>query len=110
MFTKSAAFYDAIYSFKDYAEESRLAEEFIRKYKISPGNSLLDVACGTGQHAQYLRENYQVAGLDLDAGLLEVARQRLPDLGGAVRGGPQRDEVLSPVDDRRGLHPDPLRP
>ena len=80
MFTKSAAFYDAIYSFKDYAAETNLAHTLIQQFKHSEGNSLLDVACGTGQHAQYLRENYQVEGLDLDAGLLEIARQRCPEL------------------------------
>ncbi len=80
MFTKSAAFYDAIYSSKDYAKEAELARGLIEQYKRAPGNRLLDVACGTGQHAQYLREAYAVEGLDLDAGLLEVARERLPDL------------------------------
>lgn len=80
MFTKSAAFYDAIYNFKDYAAESSLAHTLIQHYKRNTGTSLLDIACGTGHHAQYLRENYEVEGLDLDPGLLEVARQRLPEL------------------------------
>lgn len=80
MFTKSAAFYDAIYSFKDYAAESQLVRQFIDKYKRTSGTVLLDAACGTGQHARDLSQHYQVEGFDLDAALLEVARQRCPGL------------------------------
>ncbi len=80
MFTKSAAFYDAIYSWKDYAAEAELVRGFVEQYKQSPGSALLDVACGTGQHLQYLRAHYQVEGLDLDGELLKEARRRCPDV------------------------------
>jgi ubiquinone/menaquinone biosynthesis C-methylase UbiE len=40
--------------------------------------SLLDVACGTGKHLEQLMRWYQVEGLDLDDGLLAIARERLP--------------------------------
>ncbi len=80
MFTKSAAFYDAIYSWKDYTAEADLVVGYARQYKRSGGDSLLDVACGTGQHLQYLRDAYQVEGLDLDPELLKIARERLPDV------------------------------
>jgi SAM-dependent methyltransferase len=78
MFAKSAAFYDALYRWKDYAAEVDRLREIIREYKQSPGDRLLDVACGTGQHLAYLREHYAVEGLDLDPDLLEIARGRLP--------------------------------
>lgn len=78
MFTKSAEFYDAIYSWKDYATEAELVRRFIAASKQSPGSTLLDVACGTGHHLQYLQEIYQVEGLDLDAELLKVAHGRCP--------------------------------
>ena len=42
--------------------------------------SLLDVACGTGRHLEQLRHRYAVEGIDLDDGLLAVARRRLPDV------------------------------
>ncbi len=80
MFNKSTPIYDAIYSWKDYeAEASRLRELFMAR-GIPGGSSLLDVACGTGRHLEYLKQYYYVEGLDLDPGLLEVARQRHPDL------------------------------
>lgn len=79
MFTKSEAFYDAIYgTMKDYAREAQLIDELIQQYKQSAGNALLDIACGTGMHLSFLRKNYMVEGLDLDEQMLEIARQRNP--------------------------------
>ncbi len=77
MFTRSARFYDALYSFKDYEKASRTLHALVREY--APGaRTLLDVGCGTGRHLEYLREYYEVEGLDIGAELLEVAQARLP--------------------------------
>ena len=76
MFSRSARFYDAVYSFKDYAAEAEKVDAVIRERK--PGaRKLLDVACGTGKHLEYLRERYEVEGLDLDPNLLAIAAERL---------------------------------
>lgn len=82
MFSKSADIYDAIYLSmgKDYASEARKICAFIRRYKQTRGDLLLDVACGTGLHIAHLRHHYQVEGLDLDKGMLKIARQKFPDL------------------------------
>lgn len=80
MFTKSAAFYDAIYSWKDYEAESARLHDLISQYKKSAGSQLLDVACGTGGHIPHLQQHYQVAGLDLDDSMLDVARAKFPDV------------------------------
>lgn len=77
MFQRSARFYDAIYSFKDYESESATLQALISGF--APGaRSLLDVACGTGLHLASLREAYEVAGLDLDENLLQIAAERNP--------------------------------
>ncbi len=80
MFTQSAKFYDAIYAAmgKDYAAESRKARRFIQRRKKSAGNSLLDVACGTGLHANQFRRWYRAEGLDLDREMLKAARRNCP--------------------------------
>ncbi|OGF56314.1 MAG: hypothetical protein A2Z21_03975 [Candidatus Fraserbacteria bacterium RBG_16_55_9] len=79
-YQKSAAFYDAIYAIrgKDYAQEAKRLHELVRQHKKSMGNSLLDVACGTGIHISLLRNLYDAEGLDLDKKMLKVARKRCP--------------------------------
>ena len=78
MFTKTAQFYDAIYSFKDYEAEAQKLHALIEQHKQSQGNSLLDVACGTGIHLALLREHYNIEGLDLNENLLAIAAERNP--------------------------------
>ncbi|HEX9414075.1 MAG TPA: class I SAM-dependent methyltransferase [Ktedonobacterales bacterium] len=80
MFNHSAALYDAVYSWKDYAAESQRVHALIERHKRADGNTLLDVACGTGQHLSHLREHYVAQGLDLDQALLDIARERNPGL------------------------------
>jgi SAM-dependent methyltransferase len=80
MFTRSQRLYDAIYSFKDYAEEAGQLKRFISEYKRSEGKSLLDVACGTGGHIPYLTPDFAYEGLDLDPEMLVLARKRFPDV------------------------------
>ena len=79
MFSKSARFYDAVYSFKDYATESERIHALIEE-RSPDAATLLDVACGTGKHLDHLRAWYAVTGLDLDADLLTIARERLGDV------------------------------
>jgi SAM-dependent methyltransferase len=78
MYTKSEQFYDAVYHFKKYEREVVRVRDFIKTHKRSDGNALLDVACGTGGHIAYLREDFAVEGLDLDPKMLEIARARHP--------------------------------
>jgi SAM-dependent methyltransferase len=80
MFAHSQRFYDAIYAEKDYAEEARRLKRFIAQYQRSDGRMLLDVACGTGGHAPYLRGAFEYEGLDLDPEMLALARSRFPDV------------------------------
>jgi SAM-dependent methyltransferase len=80
MFSKSAAFYDALYGWKDYWQEAAALRALIQPRQRSPGNALLDVACGTGAHLAQLGAHYRVEGLDLDENILSLARQRLPEV------------------------------
>jgi len=80
MFSKSQRFYDLLYSWKDYQAEVDKLHSLVEARKVSNGNSWLDVACGTGKHMELLRAWYQVEGLDLDPGMIDLARDRLPDV------------------------------
>ena len=67
MFAHTAQYYDTIYlAMKDYRAEADTLTAFVHQYSRSPGNLLLDVACGTGLHLSYLKQHFQVEGLDLD--------------------------------------------
>jgi SAM-dependent methyltransferase len=82
MYSESAHLYDAIYlsQGKDYAAEARRIHELAQLHQKSQGNSLLDVACGTGLHSGYLCEFYQVEGIDLDENMIAVAREKHPGM------------------------------
>src|SRR5262249_46666691 len=80
MFTKTAEFYDAIYSWKNYERESKLLIDLIGRHKRSTGNSLLDVACGTGAHIAHLKGLFAIEGLDLDDQMLAIARAKHPEI------------------------------
>ncbi|MGH7496004.1 MAG: class I SAM-dependent methyltransferase [bacterium] len=80
MYGELAPYYDIIYQWKNYQAECRKLHRLITKYKKSPGKRLLDVACGTGEHLKYLREHYDVTGLDFSPAMLKLARRKLPDL------------------------------
>ena len=79
VFQNTAHVYDLIYEFsgKDYRTESEVIEQLIRS-RAPRATTLLDVACGTGGHLVHLQQPFDVAGLDLDERMLEVARRRLP--------------------------------
>ncbi len=82
MFSKSADYYDEIYTSmgKDYFKESNKVHKLLQKYVKSGGESLLDVACGTGHHAGFLSKYYRTEGLDLDSHILSVARKKHPKI------------------------------
>ena len=79
MFAESARYYDQLYAFKDYDSASQKLHEIIRARRPFAG-TLLDVACGTGKHIEWLRQYYQVEGLDLNPKLLQIAGTRLPNV------------------------------
>lgn len=79
MFDRSAPYYDALYGFKDYGAAAERLVDLVER--LRPGAaSLLDVGCGTGRHLEHLRRRYDVEGLDVSPGLLDVARGRCPGL------------------------------
>lgn len=88
-YARSAAFYDLIYGQKPYADEAEQVHGHIQAHLRSGGNALLDVGCGSGGHLAHLRRHYRCDGLDLDAGLLAIARKRYPD--GAFHQGDMAD-------------------
>ena len=78
MFSKSAQWYDAIYSFKDYQQESNVIINLL-KNEHPQAKTLLDVACGTAEHDKYISKVYKVDGLDLNSEFIEIASRKNPE-------------------------------
>ena len=79
MSVASAEQYDLLYAqFKDYARESQLLAELIRS-RAPATKTVLDIACGTGEHARHLREyGFTVDGVDKEPGCVALARRKNP--------------------------------
>jgi ubiquinone/menaquinone biosynthesis C-methylase UbiE len=72
-----AKYYDLLYEWKDYAKEARIIEQLIDRYKVTNGNALLDVGCGTGKHLQHLSRKFACVGMDVSEPMLNQARHNV---------------------------------
>jgi SAM-dependent methyltransferase len=83
MFSESADLYDKIYTkLKNYGHEAAEVTSWIKKLCPS-AQSVLDVACGTGEHDKFLSIDYRVDGIDLNPEFVRIARSKNP--GGDYR-------------------------
>jgi SAM-dependent methyltransferase len=80
LYRKFAHYYDLIYQWMDYKGEAEFVKKMVELHPHSPGNDLLDVACGTGNHSQYLTDSFQVVGLDINPEMMEIAREKVPEM------------------------------
>jgi len=69
--------YDQIYHEKPYAEEVDTLVEHLEHHGVTPGDRLLEAACGTGTYLEYLQADFRVTGFDLNEAMLERARRKL---------------------------------
>lgn len=70
---KYADAYDLLYQDKDYKRECDFIEELFGKYDYQPA-TILDLGCGTGNHALILaKRGYKVTGIDRAVNMLEIA-------------------------------------
>ena len=79
--------------FSRYLEDS--AREFYERLPVSPGGTLLDVACGSGQLAlMAAKDGLEVTGVDIATNLVERARARAKAAGLRARFEEADAEVL----------------
>jgi SAM-dependent methyltransferase len=76
----AAEYYDLFYaSEKDYVAESQLLATLIRESNPA-ARSILDVACGTGAHAESLIDlGFTVHGVDSEPKFIDIARSKCPE-------------------------------
>lgn len=77
-YDKYAQFYDDGEDPADDASKAKLLEEIIQS--LNPkAETVLEIACGTGNILESLSAHYEVTGLDLSPKMLDIARKKLPD-------------------------------
>ncbi len=92
--TEHAQLFDQVYTTrgKDYAAEAEILTRLIRDRKPD-ARSLLDVACGTGEHLRAFKGLFSdVAGLDFTPAMREQAAAKLP--GTPIHAGDMSDFEL----------------
>lgn len=80
-FKTIAAYYDALYvNDREYASEAARVKELLTRHGVRPQADLLILACGTGGHIPYFKDDYNVCGLDLSEDMLDLAKKKFPDI------------------------------
>jgi len=79
VYGRFAEYYDLIYQdLVDYPGECDTLKTLFRRFRRARVRSVLDLGCGTGNHAVILgRRGYEVTGLDLSPAQLAVARRKV---------------------------------
>jgi SAM-dependent methyltransferase len=72
-----AEIYDLLYNDKPYADEALFVHSTLQKYQNKPVNKILELACGTGNHAFELEKyGYDIFGIDWSEDMLFQARRK----------------------------------
>lgn len=73
--------YDLLYQDKDYSEECDLIDRIFKDYGDGDISHVLDLGCGTGNHALLLAQRgYQITGIDISKDMLAHARNKAADV------------------------------
>lgn len=79
LYTDLSGYYDLMCANIDYQTQSAGVQRLHQIFG-NAGNTMLDLACGTGPHLRYFIDaGYQCSGLDLNLPMLELAKQRCPE-------------------------------
>ncbi len=74
-FKKYAAYYNLLYSEKDYHKEVLYVEGLLKKNAGRKINTVLDLGCGTGKHDNILSEHgHRVTGIDISENMIKIAK------------------------------------
>ena len=72
-----AKYYDKVYNFKNYEKEVLSLKQLIKKYCKNSGKTMLDIACGTGEHLKYIEKDFDCYGIDINKPMLDIAKRKL---------------------------------
>jgi len=81
-----AELYDLFYATKDYEYESSFVDNAIKEHGKSNGVSLLELACGTGNHAfQLEKAGYRICAIDYSPSMIARARKKAALSNSSIR-------------------------
>jgi SAM-dependent methyltransferase len=78
-YERSAFLYDSYIPKADYIIASQNLCDLIQELRPN-ARTLLDVGCGTARHLEQMQSQYQVQGLELQQGFIDIAQSRCPDI------------------------------
>ena len=82
---KHAQYYDIFYQDKGYTEEAAFVDESMSRFGVSEGSRILELACGTGNHAFELEKlGYRLLATDYSEDLLREAERKAKSNKSAV--------------------------
>lgn len=80
LYAGRARLYDLMYREKDYVAGAEKLRGLLRAEGIEDGSRVVEAACGTGSYLVPLSQWFEVEGYDLEEGMLDIAREKLPDV------------------------------
>lgn len=87
VFADYAAYYDELYTDKDYLAEASYIKSLVRDHARPGPVSILDLGSGTGRHAIELASHgYSIRGVDLSPSMVAIAEARKSSLPEHLRG------------------------
>ncbi|UCD83092.1 MAG: class I SAM-dependent methyltransferase [Desulfobacterales bacterium] len=87
MFDRYAHYYDLLYHEKDYRAEASYIDQLIKNHHHRHSKTVLDLGCGTGNHALCLAEKgYEVTGIDASAVNIASAIAKCSTMSPGMRG------------------------
>jgi len=77
VFTQYAKYYNLLYADKDYQGEAMYVDTLIKRFSPQSAKSLLDIGCGTGNHASFMSAlGYKITGVDMSEEMIENAKTK----------------------------------
>lgn len=81
IFRDYAYYYNKFYQNKDYKEEARHIDFFLKKYGKHI-HKLIDFGCGTGRHdIELVKMGYQCEGIDISPLMIKIAKENIRENG-----------------------------
>jgi SAM-dependent methyltransferase len=71
-------YYNLLYKDKNYLDEYKYIDKYIKEFGNKNNKNILDIGCGTGKHLSFFKKDgYSVSGVDVSENMIYEARKCL---------------------------------